>query len=306
MKIVEIFQLFSRRVGTRSRLQPPPKALTLAFRSRVLMRCRDVFGPVGALAELWTQAHTKLTYLHGSPVLYSSEAGRQGIVDDVLGFLGKCSDEHFLDFLEVIFRIDAVNSVLDRDGLVADFNEFLRVDDLPYSLTGFVWTTSKLQHYGREVDAMTLTSYPQVIRRDSEYMHTAVVEPALQLLRETKFAGANAELMAAMADYRHGRYGDCLTKTGSAFESVLKVICESRGWPYSQTATAAPLVSTVVKNADLESFFEQPIVLIATMRNRLSTAHGGGIAPRSASAAKAEYALNATAAAILFLVRETV
>lgn len=305
MRIADIFQLFSCRGDARPQAQKPPEALTPAFRSRVLMRCSDVFGPVGALNDLWAQSHTKLTYLHGSPVLNARESGRPDVVEDLLGFLGVCTDEHFLDFLEIVFRIEAFNNVVDRDGLVADFNQFLRVDDLPYSLTGFVWTTTKIQQHGREYDGMTLTSIPQVIRRDSDQMHTTVVEPALQLLRESRFAGANAELLAAMADYRHGKYGDCLTKTGSAFESVLKVICDSRGWTYSPTDTAAPLISKVVKQGGLEGFFEQPLVLIATIRNRLSTAHGGGAAPRAVSAAKAEYAINAAAAAMLFLVRET-
>ena len=57
-------------------------------------------------------------------------------------------------------------------------------------------------------------------------------------------------------------------------------------------------------NAGLEPFFEQPLVLVATIRNRLSKSHGAGLNSRDVTEAKAEYAINATAAAILLLVKE--
>jgi hypothetical protein len=257
------------------------------------------------LNEFWAQMHTRLTYLHGTLSLGAVGRGSSNIVDDLLQFLELCSDEHFLDFVEFVFQIDASQNVHNKDGLVADFNEFLRVDDLPYALTGFVWTKEIVERHGRDVESHRLTAIPQVIRRDSEHLHAAVTEPVLGLLRDARFSAANAEFLAALADYRHGRYGDALTKSGSAFESVLKVICHSRGWPYKSTDTAAPMITTVVRESGLEGFFEQPFLLIATMRNRLSTAHGGGTAPRDVSATRVEYVLNASASAILFLVRET-
>jgi hypothetical protein len=85
---------------------------------------------------------------------------------------------------------------------------------------------------------------------------------------------------------------------------VLKVICARKKWPYSATDTASPLLKTVIANSGLESFFEQPLVLVATIRNKLSKSHGAGLTSRDVTEAKAEYAINATAAAILLLVKE--
>ena len=108
----------------------------------------------------------------------------------------------------------------------------------------------------------------------------------------------------ALEDYRKGDLGDCVAKCGSAFESVLKIICEKKRWPYQQTDTAARLLATVLSRTTLDPFFEQPLLLIATIRNRRSTAHGAGVQPKSVSPQVARFALNATATAILLLVEE--
>ena len=55
----------------------------------------------------------------------------------------------------------------------------------------------------------------------------------------------------------------------------------------------------------LESFFKQPMMLIATIRNRLSSVHGAGTEPRDVPKHVAQYTINATASAILLLVEET-
>lgn len=302
MPFTDIFQAFSRRTPS----PVPDKRLTQSFRNRVLMRCRDVFGASAQFEEFWSQIHSKLTYLHGAPGLSpAGQMGRASAVQDSLTFLTSCSDEHFLDFLEFVFRVNASFHIPERDTLVDDFNEFLNVDSLPYSVTPFVWTKGVVTQYGREYESTTLTGYPQVIRKDSELVYATAIAPALALLAESRFAAANAEFLAALKDYRHGDFGDCLTKSGSALESVMKVVCQAKGWPSQPTDTASTLLKTIVSNTSLEPFFEQPIILVATLRNRLSTAHGAGAVPRAVSRGKAEYALNATAAAVLLIVRET-
>jgi hypothetical protein len=277
MRFSELFQTFSRRSKP---AEPPRKRLTPAFRTRVLLRCRDVFGNAGLFVEFWTQIQSKLTYLHGTPSLHpASQAGRVSPAEDALTFLQTCTDDHFLDFIEIIFRVASAFRVNERETLVDDFNEFLKVDDLPYAVTGFIWTKGVATQFGQTYESTSLTGYPQVIRKDSELIHVAAVEPALTTLTDPRLSGANQELLAALKDYRRGNYGDCLTKCGSSFESVLKVICDVRGWPYQPNDTAGPLLKTVIANGGFESFLEQPLLLVATLRNRLSTAHGSGSTP---------------------------
>lgn len=298
MNFSDLFNVFSKRPAP---LNESPKPLTRSFRNRVFMRCRDLFGHDSI--EFWTEIQSKLAYLHGRVKLTSVQT--LTAADDALEFLHDCSDVHFLDFLEYIFRTQAHFHASSRGNLVNDFNEFLKHDDLPYAITDFVWTTGTGTYFGSERETTTLTGYPQVIRKDSEAIYQSAIQPALQLLRHSDFVAVNKEFLEALDDYRKADYGDCLTKCGSAFESVLKVICVRKKWPYNASDTASPLLKTVVSRSGMESFFEQPLVLVATIRNKLSKSHGAGLTPRDVTEAKAEYAINATAAAILLLVKET-
>jgi hypothetical protein len=297
MSFATLFKVFSKRAAPAN---PPRKPLTISFRNRVFMRCRDLFS--FEQSEFWTDIQSKLAYLHGRPRLANTQTASP--VEDVLAFLNTCSDPHFLDFLEYALMTQAYFHASRSGDLVKDLNEFLRHDDLPYAVTDFVWTESVEVRFGTEHATSTLTAYPQVIRKDTEVLYQSAIEPALQVLRDASFAAANKEFLEALEDFRKTDYGDCLTKCGSAFESVLKVICSRKRWPYTANDTASPLLKTVVEMSGLESFFEQPLVLVATLRNRLSKAHGAGLEPRDVTEAKAQYAINATAAAVLLLVAE--
>ena len=171
-------------------------------------------------------------------------------------------------------------------------------------MTPFIREKRTESLFGHPQEVSVITSYPQVVVRANQVSHAYAVEPAIHLLADSGFAAANQEFLSALDDYRKGRYGDCLTKCGSAMESTMKLICARKGWPYKETDTAATLLKVVLAKSGLESFFEQPLLTIATLRNRLSTSHGGGATPRSVSPHKARYAINATASAILLLVEE--
>ena len=90
----------------------------------------------------------------------------------------------------------------------------------------------------------------------------------------------------------------------SAFESVMKVLCLEKAWPGGSNDTAATLLKTVVSRTNLDSFFERPLMLIATLRNRLSKAHGAGHQIRRVERHVVQYAMTSTAAAIVLLIHE--
>lgn len=179
------------------------------------MRCLEKF----AYTNFWNEIHTKLAYLHGKPRLAKVNTNSKG--DDALEFLFICSDAHFLDFIEYIFSTQSYRQSSSSINLVNDLNEFFKQDSLPYAITDFVWTKGNNQGY----ETSTLTAYPQIIRKDSEALFQTAIQPTLQLLREAEFISANKEFLEALEDFRKADYGDCLTKCGSALESVLKVIC---------------------------------------------------------------------------------
>ena len=144
----------------------------------------------------------------------------------------------------------------------------------------------------------------QVIRILPGEPNIAAIGPALELLSQPYFAAANKELLAALEDYRKGDIGDCLAKSGSALESVMKVICDRKKWPYRQTDPAGNLIKTIIANTSLDNYFEPLLIGVANLRNRMSSAHGGGTTTKQPSRHLAQYALNMTASAILMLTQE--
>ncbi len=218
-----------------------------------------------------------------------------------------CSTAEFLDFLEDIFNNPVfvqVNS--GTKAIIDEINLILRQDNLPYSMTYFVWETVTFtsgMHAGGQ--GTQVRNYPKAIVKDSEVLHNEAILPALLLLSQPHFASANKEFLAALEDHRKGDIGDCLVKSGSALESVMKVICDKKSWSYKQTDTAGTLIKTIIANSGLDNYFEPLLIGVATIRNKLSTAHGAGTTTKTPPRHVAQYALNMTASAMLFLSQET-
>ncbi len=307
MQFLHFFDVFSRRQTQSPR---PVAPLTSTFRNRLLMLCIETFGAGTKYAlarNFWGEIHRKLRYLVGTPQL-SEGRSFATLYEDATDFLKNCSTEHICYFIEYIFQTEAHQEVSQDENapsLVNAINDLFLADDLPYAVTPFVWETQKQLFYGQECDARVIASYPRVIRRDDQVTHAWAIEPALTLLRDKQFTSANKEFLEALEDYRKSDYGDCLTKCGSAFESTMKIICDRKGWPYSQDDSARTLLLTVLRGSQLEqNHFEQPLLNIATLRNKLSKAHGAGTQQRTIPQHVAKYAINATAAALLLLVEE--
>ena len=302
----QVFSVFSRREKAAATVSKP---LTKEFRFRVFQLCADTFADsfYEFSPGFWVEMHRSLRYLHGRPSLTGERTDSERV--DVLTFLSQCSDEHFFDFIEFIFQSRSSQRLsygIAEDQFVNDINEFLRIDDLPYSLTGFVHEeVPKENSLGGTFTVIETVSYPQIIRRDSEALHQTAIQPTLTLLAAPTFKAANQEFLDALGHYRKGEYADCMAKCGSSFESVMKVICDRKKWPYKQIDTAETLLNIIFGKTGMESFFNQPIMLVATMRNRLSSAHGAGTQQRNVPEHRAQYAVNATASAILLLVHET-
>jgi len=314
MRFSRIFDVFSLRKRPEETISHEvPESL----RNKVFFLCSDVFSnrlsdrlsayeTAGDYrAEFWEEIHRFLQYRHGRPQLEVSVRSR-GRSQDVIAFLLNCKPEEFLDFIEYIFRVECLFHVeLDENEIVEGINALLESENAPYYVTEMIRERVKTTFHGRETDAIQIVQYPHVIMKESVALHALAMEPVLTLLQQPEYKAANDEFLEALEDYRNSDFGDSLTKCASSLESVMKVICRRRGWPYKPTDTASSLVKTIIANTNLENYFEQMLIIVATLRNRLSKAHGGGVQPRKAPKHLAQYALNATAAAILLLVEET-
>lgn len=145
----------------------------------------------------------------------------------------------------------------------------------------------------------------EIIRIDSQLIHNDVVKPALKLLANPKFKGANDEFLKAHEHYRHGRYKECLTECLKAFESTMKTICDLKGWKYQANDTAKKLINVCITNGLFPTFMECHVnnlraILesgVPTVRNRLG-GHGQGSTVTTVSESTARFALHCTAANI--------
>jgi hypothetical protein len=307
-----MFDVFSRR---NPKGQWQPDTVPEKLRNRVLLLCGDVFSSTWRdqssrggdyTAEFWDEIHRALQYVHGRPIL-SSNPRANTHADDAVRFLLTCEPQEFLDFVELIFRVDCLFHVVSDDGdLVEAVNELFRSEGAPYLLTPFVKREENASgsppfQMGKVIRTV---AYPKVVRVDEQVTFIHAILPALAALADPAYNSANIEFRDALEDFRKGDHGDCLTKCGSAFESVMKIICEKKGWPSTPQDTAAPLLKTILSNSSLDGFFEQPLLLIATLRNRLSKAHGAGPGTRNVKRHVAEYTVASTAAAILLLIHE--
>ena len=297
MDFSHIFGVFSRRDKSPDKASKP---LTTEFKYRVLQLCVDTFE-----YDFWGKVHRNLQYHLGRPIR-STKSVRVGLETQAhtLGFLKSCSDEHFLDFVELIFN----GRPSGGSGLVESVNQFLDIDSLPYFLTDFVYSPRRYvpgpsPNVGN--NASVLEAHPQIIRRDSQVIHQYAIEPMLELLAKPGFSSANDEFLEALKDYRKGDYRDCVAKCGSSLESVMKVICVRKGWSHPQNADATVLLKTILSPTNLEPFFKSHIQIILIIRNELSSAHGAGTQQRVISKHVANFVINSTASTILLLVEET-
>ena len=306
-KLASIFDAFSRRSAPQANGYKPD-AISGTLRNRVLLLYRDLlsgqwpnrYASRGNYAqEFWEDMATLLQHLYGKFQLSTTRT--HSAVDDAFGFVCECDPGHFFDFLELTFKTECLQRVIfDRNELVDAINEIFRVENAPYQLTPVVTEHEKAHGGGTYIHTVAL---PKVVRAEDEVTYSEAVAPALSVLDAPHFKTANLEFRDALEEYRKGHYGDCLTKCNSAFESVMKALCKRNQWPFDETkSTARPLLDTIMFHSTLDKFFKDPLALIATMRNRLSSSHGGGTAVRNVERHVAQYAITSTAAAIVLLV----
>jgi len=150
----------------------------------------------------------------------------------------------------------------------------------------------------------------KIIRKDSQFLHSETVKPAITLLQDMNFKGALEEFLGAHKNYRSGRNKEAISDALKSFESTLKTICDMREWKYPNNATAKPLIDTVVQKGlippellshftGLRSVMESGL---PTLRNKTPSAHGQGRNPINIPDHMASYAIHLAASNIVFLV----
>ena len=150
----------------------------------------------------------------------------------------------------------------------------------------------------------------KIIRIDSQYLHTEVVKPALILLGNHIYQGAQQEFLNAHEHYRHQRYQEAMIDCLKAYESVLKIILKKRKWEYKDTDTADALTGKIMQKGLIPDYWQQYFKSlkntltsgVPTARNK-EAGHGQADEIRNIPNYLASYILHITASAIVFLIK---
>lgn len=212
-----------------------------------------------------------------------------------------CPDEQALDFVEACFQLPIQ---CGGQRAVDEINAAFRQEGVGYELTKFLGPSTPKGGViiGKQIAPDQL---PRIVRVNEQTVHTKMVAPALSLLTNPVLAVANVEMLKAFSDHRAGRHEDAITACGSAFESVMKTICDQKRWTYDKDKdTCSKLVDTCHANGLFPSFYIDLFKRVGTVRNKLGDAHGRGPIPQhDVEAAHAEHMLHMTCSHIIFLCR---
>lgn len=308
MNLKDVFNVFSQRNKKSTEVVD---RLTKESRNRIILILRNKIDQYGWI-EFCTEIHKMFQIKLGKFKLCDNIKIRD-TSEDIINYVLVCKDEDFLDFIEYIFKTRSINKISpDKNILVDEINEIFQFDDIKFRLTKYIeeWKkeiASDGIFRGSMVTTIDFITYPQIIKREDEFSYTEIMEPTLALLSDGRFKTANNEFLSALQDYKEQRYEECLTKCVSAYESVLKILCDIKKWPFEkekkkQNPTLNPLLEFVIEKADLGKFLQNVLCGPAAIRNNLGSSHGKGIdSNKKATKSIARYQLNSTAAAILFI-----
>ncbi|RJX36266.1 MAG: hypothetical protein C4531_00140 [Desulfurivibrio sp.] len=148
----------------------------------------------------------------------------------------------------------------------------------------------------------------EIVRVDSELLHSEAVKPALRLLNEKNYQGAQQEFLSAYEHYRHGKNKEALNDCLKSFESTMKAICDKRKWAYQPNGTSKALIQVCFDNDLVPAFWQQQLSSLRSMlessiptgRNKLS-GHGQGTSPTTVPDYLVAYMLHMTASTLVFL-----
>jgi hypothetical protein len=301
---MSIFELFSKR-QKKLRGEVPDvyqyEDIAQKFRVQVVHIVRDTIGIEISYNDITNQTyadiHKILCREYGVFTLKEHERSQFSAVYDY--FLNTKDYEHCIDIIELSFKIidtyvreqewrfrNAHGVTQTPDNAIAELNARFKESGIGYQFES-----------------------GELIRIDSQIIHSEVVKPVLHLLgSEKSYQGANSEFLKAHEHYRHKRYKECLVECLKSFESLMKAICKKHSWPYNQNDTAKKLIETCLSNNLVPSYLQNQFSSIRmllesgipTVRNK-EGGHGQGTEVTTVPEHLASYTLHLTATNLLFL-----
>ena len=282
-----IFDIFSKR-QRRLRGEMPDvyvyDDLPNPLRVQIVHIWKDTLGDQDQYYEVTSYMYIVNTLHREYGVFQLHSENENAFIELVNFFLNETNVEKALDAVELSFQVIDKHSS-NRYNAIKELNNRFKEHGVGYQFTD-----------------------RQIVRIDSEFAHDEIVKPALRLLDQQHYAGAQQEFLKAHEHYRKGNAKEALSECLKAFESVMKSICDKRGWSCSNNATAKSLIQICFNKGLIPSFWQSHYSAlrnllessVPTGRNKLS-GHGQGTAPKSVPDHLVAYMLHMTASAIVFL-----
>ena len=212
-------------------------------------------------------------------------------------FLNEKNYEHCLDIIEICFQ--AIHIIIrdSPDDYCSSQEPDSAIDELNIRF--------------KEAGVGYQFEQGELIKVDSQFIHSEVVKPALQLLGKDKdYQGSSAEFLAAHEHYRHQRYKECLNECLKAFESVMKAIHKKHSWNFNKNDNSKKLINNCLTNHLIPQYLQTQFCSIstlletgaATIRNK-EGGHGQGTEVKEVPEYLASYALHLTASNLMFSIK---
>lgn len=299
-----MYELLSKRIKN---ADGEPEVFTYnsfpqAFRNQVFYILEDVLEPCSTYNEnLWDIFEEKFCREKGLKGMGYGKLQNGYGKSSIEKYFEDCDDIDFLDAIDYFFYLIDKNIRTikpeyqydyDADGAInaaiAELNYRFKQHNLGYEFAN-----------------------SQIITIDSTFLHKTAVKPALKLLFEEGFEGAEDEIRNAYERRRKGDNKNAILEAGKAFESTMKIICDKQGYAYDKNKdTAQKLITILENNGFYPSYMNAHLTSIRTtletglpvVRNKVA-GHGQGNQIITIPDEYTDYALHLAATNILFLVR---
>lgn len=213
-------------------------------------------------------------------------------------YIDICTNEDFLDLVDFVFGAFISNEEFQKECLFYPPRNGLFKEAI-------VELNFRLKQHGLGYEFLN----GEIVVKTNTVTHENIVKPALKLLLDEEFRGAEEEYLLAFEDYRKGENKNAILNAGKAFESTMKAICSGMNYAYdNEKDTAKHLIKILETNDFYPSYLNNHITGIRTtlesgaptLRNKTS-GHGQGGSVQAISDEYVEYVLNLVATNIVFL-----
>ena len=154
--------------------------------------------------------------------------GRINDLDAISKYFDESSNEDFFDFVDFIFT----NCVGTKELIDA----YWHFGDDP-----FVRAADELNLRFKQHSLGYEFTNGEIIPKTNEVIHQQIIKPALKILTDERFRGAEEEYLLAFEHFKTGNNKDAILNAGKAFESTIKTICKELKYKYEYTSSAKNL-----------------------------------------------------------------